>query len=81
MPSCVDEEKLFPASKPVLCEEKSVNPYLEIKCCRSDYCNKFIRFELPERGEMKYIPNIKRHPNSKTIIQLFRNKKLFQSKK
>lgn len=50
-PRCLDEDKLFPASKPVLCEEKNANPFFEIKCCRSDYCNKFIRFD-PKRGEI-----------------------------
>lgn len=51
---CLDEEKLFPASKPVLCEEKNANPFFEIKCCRSgDYCNKFIRFD-PKRGEIQH---------------------------
>lgn len=58
---CVDEEKLFPVSNPVLCAEKSVNPFMEAKCCGSDNCNKFIRFELPKRGEMKYIPANKHH--------------------
>lgn len=48
----MDEERLFPASKPLLCEEKHVEPYLEVKCCRSDYCNKYVRFEYPRRGEM-----------------------------
>lgn len=51
----MDEERLFPASKPVLCEEKSVSPHYEVKCCRSDYCNKYIRFELSRRGEMTCI--------------------------
>lgn len=51
---CLDEDKLFPASKPVLCEEKNANPYFEIKCCRSDNCNKFIRFD-PKRGERQCI--------------------------
>lgn len=51
-PRCLDEDKLFPSSKPVFCEEKNVDPFFEIKCCRSDYCNKFLRFELPKRGEI-----------------------------
>lgn len=47
---CQDADKLFPPSKPILCEEKSVNPYFEIKCCRDDnYCNKNIQFP---RGEI-----------------------------
>lgn len=48
---CLDQAKLFPATKPVLCEEKTINPFYEIKCCKSDYCNKFIRFVMPKRGE------------------------------
>lgn len=54
---CLDEDKLFPASKPVLCEEKRANPFFEIKCCRTgDLCNKFIRFDA-KRGEMRQYYN------------------------
>lgn len=69
---CLDEDKLFPPSKPIFCEERSVKPYFEIKCCSEDDCNKYIRFELPKRGEI-YIPHT--FPPIKTKID-FINRKL-----
>lgn len=62
---CLDENRLFPVSKPIQCEEKSVNPFFAIKCCRTDNCNKFIRFELPERGEIYISP----HATTTTLRQ------------
>lgn len=72
----MDAERLFPVSKPILCEEKSVSPFFEVKCCRSDYCNKYVRFELPRRGEMTlHHFNINTHTHihkdTKTKIKTF----------
>lgn len=53
---CLDKDKLFPATNPVLCEEKTLDPFYEIKCCNSDNCNKFIRFVIPKRGETNSHP-------------------------
>lgn len=49
----MDEERLFPASKPIVCEEKSIEPFFQVKCCKDKAkCNLYLQFELPTRGEM-----------------------------
>lgn len=47
---CLDQDKLFPAEKPVLCDEKNDDPFYEIQCCRTDFCNKFIHISKPGKG-------------------------------
>lgn len=47
---CLGQDKLFPAAKPVLCDEKNDDPFYEIQCCRSDFCNKHIHISIPGNG-------------------------------
>lgn len=72
---CLDGDKLFPPSKPIFCEERSVKPFFEIKCCSEDDCNKYIRFELPKRGEIHIFAHISTNQNQHRFYESKINKK------
>lgn len=62
---CLHEDKMFPRTNPQFCEEKY--PHYESKCCNSDFCNKFIRSAILERGEIQVNQQNHRCPNKESL--------------
>lgn len=68
---CLSPDQLFPPDKPVWCNDRTESPYIEMKCCKNELCNKDIKFNIPELGERHQDTHIISINNNTTFTLYF----------